>query len=117
MSVFRLLACLQYYRTQDVYPARINPGVARGSDVRLIKVLLHGLRGPITINKEVFNRDSVLERPSMAMAPDDAKIAGVITCVRREFGDGASPVEVSAVQKLRDAHKGRTEQWTEKDLK
>ena len=97
-------------------PALIDSDWARGPQQRLVRIVLHGLHGPISINKEPFNRDASLEMPAMAMALDDTKIAGVLTYVRREFGDGAAPVEIATVQALRAAENGRTEQWTEKEL-
>ena len=56
--------------------------------------MLHGLRDPISINKEAYNKDGALSMPAMGMALDDAKIAGVLTFVRREWGDFAAPVSV-----------------------
>ena len=97
-------------------PALIDSDWARGPQQRLVRIVLHGLHGPISINKEPFNRDASLEMPAMAMALDDTKIAGVLTYVRREFGDGAAPVEIATVQVLRATENGRTEQWTEKEL-
>ena len=97
-------------------PALIDSDWARGSSSRLVRIVLHGLHGPIAINKEPFNKDASLEMPAMAMALDDTKIAGVLTYVRREFGDGAAPVEIAIVSAIRAVENGRTEQWTEKEL-
>jgi mono/diheme cytochrome c family protein/glucose/arabinose dehydrogenase len=97
-------------------PPLIDSDWARGAPHRLVRIVLHGLHGPISINKEPFNKDASLEMPAMAMALDDAKIAGVLTYVRREFGDGATPVEMEIVATIRATENGRTEQWTEKEL-
>lgn len=83
---------------------------------RIIRIVLHGLRGPVTIGGEAFNRDGALEMPSMAAALDDQKIAGVLTFVRREWRGGAKPVEPATVAKIRAATADRTAQWTEKEL-
>lgn len=85
-------------------------------DERVIRLVLYGLRGPVTINGEAFNRDGVLEMPGMYAALTDEKIAAVLTFVRREWRDGAPPVEPEAVARIRAATAGRTEQWNEKDL-
>jgi mono/diheme cytochrome c family protein/glucose/arabinose dehydrogenase len=97
-------------------PMLIDSDWVRGSPERLARMVLHGVRGPIKISGETFNKDSGLEMPAMAMALDDEKVAGVLTYIRREFGDDAAPVEVQAVQRIREANKGRTEQWTEPEL-
>lgn len=97
-------------------PPLIDSDWARGPEDRLARIVLHGLRGPIAINKEIFNRDATLEMPAMANALDDAKIAAILTYVRREFGDGAAPVETPIVTRIRATEKGRTEQWTEMEL-
>ena len=35
------------------------------SEERLVRLVLHGLRGPISVNGEPFNRDGALEMPGM----------------------------------------------------
>jgi mono/diheme cytochrome c family protein len=85
-------------------------------DAKLIRVALYGLRGPISINGEPFNRDGAMEMPGNSKALDDQKIAGVLTFVRREWRDQAPPVEPEAVHRVRTATAGRTEQWTEQEL-
>jgi mono/diheme cytochrome c family protein len=86
------------------------------NDERLVRLVLYGLRGPITVNSEPFNRDGALEMPGMYKALDDEKIAGILTFVRREWRDKALPVETKTVTRIRAATAGRTDQWTEKEL-
>jgi mono/diheme cytochrome c family protein len=83
---------------------------------RLVRLVLQGVRGPITVNGEAFNRDSALEMPGMYMALDDEKIAGILTFVRREWRDGATAIEPATVRRIRAATAGRTDQWTEQEL-
>jgi mono/diheme cytochrome c family protein/glucose/arabinose dehydrogenase len=85
-------------------------------DERLVRLVLHGLRGPVTVNGEVFNRAGALEMPGMAQALDDQKIAGIVTFVRREWRPEAPPLEPATVGRIRAATAGRTEQWTEPEL-
>ena len=105
-----------YGRKPGKGPPLIDSDWARGSPQKLVRIVLHGLHGPISINKEPFNKDASLEMPAMAMALDDTKIASALTYIRREFGDGAAPVEIATVQSVRAWENGRTEQWTEKEL-
>lgn len=84
---------------------------------RLVRLVLFGLRGPLSINGQSFNVDGALEMPGMNKALDDEKIAGILTFVRREFREGASPIEPALVTRIRQATVGRTDQWTEKELR
>jgi mono/diheme cytochrome c family protein len=86
------------------------------NDERLVRLVLYGLRGPITVNGEPFNRDGALEMPGMYKALDDEKIAGILTFVRREWRDKAPPIEAKTVTRIRAATAGRTDQWTEQEL-
>jgi mono/diheme cytochrome c family protein/glucose/arabinose dehydrogenase len=97
-------------------PALLDSDWLRGPDSRLTRLLLHGLRGPISINKQPFNRDGSLEMPAFAQALDDAAIAAVLSFARREWGDFAPPVEPETVRRARTATAGRSEQWTESEL-
>ncbi len=85
-------------------------------DERVIRLVLLGMRGPITINGQTFNRESVVEMPGMYAVLDDQKIAGVLTFVRREWREKSSPIEPATVARIRAALGGRTDQWTEKEL-
>ena len=86
------------------------------SEERLVRLVLYGLRGPITVSGEPFNRDGALEMPGMYRALDDEKIAAVLTFIRREWRDKAAPVETATVARIRAAMAGRTDQWTENEL-
>ena len=72
-----------------------------GPPERLVKIVLKGLVGPITINGKEYNG---------AMAPfdgrlNDEEIAAVLTYVRNSFGNKASPVSVSEVKAAREKFK------------
>jgi mono/diheme cytochrome c family protein len=97
-------------------PALVDSDWLDFSEERLVRLVLHGLRGPITINGEPFNSEGALEMPGMYQALDDEKIAGVLTFVRRQWSAGASPIEPETVVRIRTAAKGRTEQWMEREL-
>jgi glucose/arabinose dehydrogenase/mono/diheme cytochrome c family protein len=86
------------------------------NDERLVRLVLYGLRGPVTVNGELFNPDSALEMPGTYQALDDEKIAGILTFVRREWRAGAAPIETATVARIRAATAGRTDQWTEQEL-
>lgn len=86
------------------------------NEQRLVRLVLSGIQGPITIDGELYNGDNRLSMPGMSKTLDDKKIAGVLTYVRREFSDDASPVTVEAVSKLRELLNSRLDLWTEEEL-
>jgi len=65
----------------------------------LIRIQLRGLTGPIKVNGQEYNSPAGMQ--PMAYQTDD-QIAAVLSYVRHEFGDGASPVSTSQVAALRD---------------
>jgi glucose/arabinose dehydrogenase/mono/diheme cytochrome c family protein len=97
-------------------PALIDSEWLGFSDDRLVRLVLYGLRGPITVNGEQFNQEGALEMPGMYQALDDHKIAAILTFVRRQWREDAAPVEVETVTRIRKQTYGRTDQWTEKEL-
>jgi mono/diheme cytochrome c family protein len=82
-----------------------------GEPDRIVKVVMHGLRGPIKVKGVGYSYDM----PAAGFLSDE-QIAGVLTYIRREWDHDASPVSVDLVQKIRAEHKGRTDAWTEPEL-
>jgi len=82
-----------------------------GSKERMIRIVLHGLQGPI----EVHGKKWELIMPGLSVF-DDEQIASIMTYVRREWGHTASPVDPSEVRSIRTQYPGREDMWTVKDL-
>ncbi|PHX79056.1 MAG: dehydrogenase [Opitutia bacterium] len=82
-----------------------------GDPERIIKVVMHGLRGPIKVKGLSYNYDM----PAAGFLSDE-QIAGVLTYIRREWDHEAAPVPLDLVQKIRAESKGRTDAWTEGEL-
>ena len=83
-----------------------------GSEQRLIRIVLHGLRGPIEIDGKNFNR----EMPGFGLVLSDADIAAVLMHVRRRYGETENVIMQENVQEIRAATGGRTEYWTVEEL-
>ncbi|MEM9801634.1 MAG: PVC-type heme-binding CxxCH protein [Planctomycetota bacterium] len=73
-----------------------------GDEQRLIRILLHGLEGPLEVEGRTWN----MEMPRFE--GDDAELAAVLTYVRRSWGNGVEPVTLDAVTGARAAANGRT---------
>ncbi len=82
-----------------------------GDPERIIKVVMHGLRGPIKVKGNNYSYDM----PAAGFLTDE-QIAGVLTYIRREWDHEAAPVPLELVQKIRTETKGRTDAWTEGEL-
>jgi mono/diheme cytochrome c family protein len=54
--------------------------------------------------------------PPIGFALDDEQIAGVLTYLRREWGQAGDPVDPATVQATRAASAGRARPWTDKEL-
>ena len=83
-----------------------------GPENRVIKIVLHGLRGPIEVRSKSYNQ----EMPSFGSILTDADIASLLSYVRRRFGGASTPTSETAVSLIRAANRGRTEYWTVDEL-
>jgi mono/diheme cytochrome c family protein len=68
------------------------------------RILLSGKEGPIGL------------MPPVGQVFSDAQIAGVLTYIRREWGQTGSPVDEATVKSVRAATAGRTRPWTNDEL-
>ncbi|MCI0746595.1 MAG: c-type cytochrome [Verrucomicrobia subdivision 3 bacterium] len=84
--------------------------IGRSPEV-LIRIVLHGLRGPIKVKAQPYE----LDMPSLGVLDDD-QIASVLTYVRREWGHAYSAVTPDMVKKVRAKTASREGAWTEPEL-
>ena len=82
-----------------------------GDPERIVKVVMHGLRGPIKVKGNNYSYDM----PAAGFLSDE-QIAGVLTYIRREWDHESAPVPLDLVKKVRAETKGRTDAWTEAEL-
>jgi len=83
-----------------------------GSPERIARIVLHGVRGPIT----VFGRVHTGDMPAFGGALDDQQISSILTYLRREWGHTASPVDPDQVTAIRAATKGHSDAWSPEEL-
>jgi glucose/arabinose dehydrogenase/mono/diheme cytochrome c family protein len=84
-----------------------------GTPERLVRIALHGLRGPVKVGKRTF----AMEMPAMGGLAD-AQLAELLTYVRneRDWGHDAPPVDVATIDRIRKATAGRDGAWTADEL-
>jgi len=83
-----------------------------GSPERIARIVLHGVRGPITVLGRVHTGDM----PAFGGALDDQQISSILTYLRREWGHTASPVDPDQVTAIRAATKGHSDAWSPEEL-
>lgn len=96
-------------------PLASSDWVAANKPDRIIRMVLHGFTGPITLNGKPFASPAPLMPPQGA-ALSDAQIADVLTFVRNSFGNKASAVTPEQVAVIREAEKARSAMWTEAEI-
>jgi len=94
------------------YPPLAASEWVTGSEERIIRIVLHGLNGPITVEGKEYNN---------VMAPlggalKDEQVANVISYVRASWGNTAPEVTPEAVAKVRADTAGRNTFWTAAEL-
>ncbi|MCC7387203.1 MAG: c-type cytochrome [Phycisphaerales bacterium] len=96
---------------QGQAPPLAGSPIATGPEDLAIRVLLHGLQGPI-------ERDGIVYDLQMPAAPftEDEQIASLLTYIRRAWGNAADPVDPDAVARVRAETADRAKPWTEPEL-
>lgn len=94
------------------FPPLTNTDWVTGDKGRLIRLLLHGLTGPIEVNGVRYS--GVM--PPWGGALDDQGIADIATYIRTNFGNEASPITADEVARVRAATQGRNKPWTANEL-
>jgi len=88
-----------------------------GADSALVRILLHGLEGPIDVAGRRYDAPDILpEMPAFAVL-DDAAIAAILTYIRNAWGHDAGPVTRRMVGTTRVTTQGRVTPWTADELK
>ena len=85
---------------QNMIPTLIKTDYILGNKARIIKILLNGMKGEITVNGDIYSN----EMPSHENLKDN-EIAAVLTYVRNSFGNKASAITISEVKKVRASNK------------
>lgn len=99
------------------FPPLAKSDWVTGNEERLVRILLHGLSGPITINGSTYNSAMPAIGPGSGYNFDDAKISYVLTYIRQEWGNNAPAIAPERVKEIRTGGAaGRTTPWTAAEL-
>jgi len=111
-----LSSCVACHQPHGLGQEGLAPPLAEsewvlGSPQRLIRIVLHGLGGPIQVDGRTYS----LDMPGWRIF-DDEQIAAILTYIRREWENTGSPVESDLVKRIRLATATREEAWTAQEL-
>ena len=95
-----------------VAPPLTGSSWAQGPAERLVRISLHGIRGPIEVNDRLFN----LEMPGLQQVFNDEDFAALLTYIRQAWGNRAAPVDSAAVAGVRRLEAARGDSWTTEEL-
>jgi len=106
-------ACHQYdgERMGDAPPLAGSPWVS-GPEDRLIKIVLHGVHGPMQVDGKMYDQ----EMPGFGKILPDAEAATLLSFIRRRFAGSSDPIAPAAVGRVRAANQSRTSYWTVEEL-
>lgn len=107
-------ACHQYdgQGMGDAPPLDASSPWVTGPPDRLIKIVLHGVRGKMEIGERIYDR----EMPGFAKMLSDQQIAALLTYVRVRFAGASMPVSTADVERVRTANHDRTAYWSVEEL-
>jgi mono/diheme cytochrome c family protein len=95
----------------NAFPPLAGSPIVQGDKARFIRLVLHGLQGPITVEGKKFNG---MMPPQGSL--NDADLAAVLTYERSNFGNHADAVTAAEVAAERTATASHTGMWTAAEL-
>ena len=97
--------------SEGIAPPLAGTGWPDESEDRLARIVLHGLRGPITVVGKEYN----LEMPAMGFF-DDSDIAAILTYIRTTWGKPSKPITENTIKQIRAQTHNRADSWTVEEL-
>lgn len=98
--------------TGGTFPPLAGSPWLKGDGERAIKIVLHGLEGPVNVLGKDYN---LAMPPQGAMLPDD-QIAAILTHVRSSWGNKESAISPQQVKANRKATAARSAPWTSEEI-
>jgi len=83
-----------------------------GPDERLVRIVLHGLGGPVEVAGKVYE----LEMPGFGPVLSDEQVAAVLNRARAFSDEALPPVRTDTVRRVRERFADREGYWTAAEL-
>jgi mono/diheme cytochrome c family protein len=108
--------CIACHQETGLGMAGMFPPLAKsewvnGSEERVVRIVLHGLTGPITVAGQQFGSQQM---PSFSSQSNE-NLAAVLTYIRQEWGNSAPAVTAEKVAEIR-TKTGNRAAWTVSEL-
>ncbi|MDB4883261.1 MAG: cytochrome c subunit of cbb3 type cytochrome oxidase [Gemmatimonadetes bacterium] len=97
---------------EGTYPPLAASEWAQGDDGKLVRIILHGLTGPVEVAGETYSG----AMPPWGGVLKDPDVAAVATYIRGAWGNHAAPVTTARVASIRSATAARKAPWTAPEL-
>lgn len=94
------------------FPPLAGSNLLTGDEALPVKIVLHGLQGPVTVAGTTYN--GVM--PAWGGQMSDEEVAAALTHARSSWGNSAPAVSADTVKKIRGETSGRTTNWTIEEL-
>lgn len=98
--------------TGGQFPPLAGSPWVQGDPDRAIKIVLHGLHGPMEVAGRTYN----LEMPPQGAAIPDDQLAAILTHVRASWDNASSAVTVDMIKAARAATADRKTPWTAPEI-
>jgi mono/diheme cytochrome c family protein len=113
--------CAQCHQATGLGQAGVYPPLAQsewvvGSKSRLISILHKGIAGAIHVKGAVYNNNMPAWGTGAPIELKDAQIAAVLTYIRSDWGNSASPIAEEEVAAKRKELSSITSPWSETGL-
>jgi len=95
------------------FPPIVGSEWVTGPEQTLVRILLHGMVGPMKVKGLTYNGAMPAWKESMS----DEEISYVLTYIRQWAPNAAAAVAPAMVSSLRKEHESRAGPWTEAELK
>ncbi|WP_221030846.1 c-type cytochrome [Actomonas aquatica] len=87
-----------------------------GSEERLVRILVHGLAGPVEVRGNTYNGNMPAFGQGSSYNWTDERISYVLTYIRSEWGNEAEPISPEQVTAIREADGSRSTQYSAEEL-
>ena len=97
---------------EDKYPPLNGSEWVNGDEAKLIRIVMHGLTGPVEVAGQTFNG----AMPAWGPILKDPEIAAVTSYVRSAWGNKAAAITPATVTAIRSATTARKTPWTAAEI-
>jgi len=113
--------CASCHGTSGEGMARFAPPLKKSEWVmedeqKLVMIILHGMEGPVTVNKKKYDVPDILPNMPSFSTLQDADIAAIATYVRNTWGHSGPEVKRGTVSGIRFRTQGKITPWTAAEL-